>query len=128
MLSATNLMKKEFQERENKMVNKNDLSKEVISTINLAIEKPHCWFLSDNDKARLYALNIGLNVMGTTRVLIDAAVEGKLEYTEELVKLLYELRDKNNFQFNEEMICDILKVTENLKKHKENEKGEKNGI
>ncbi|MCL2185989.1 MAG: hypothetical protein FWB86_09090 [Treponema sp.] len=103
------------------MVNKKDLSEESTSLINLAIEKPYCWFLTDDDKAILYALNIGLNVMSTVKVIIDAAVEGELEYTEELVKLLYELNDRNDYQINEEMICDIVKVAENLKKHKDNE-------
>ena len=60
------------------MVNKNELSETSISSINLGIEIPDAHFLSDDDKTRLYAIDIGLNVIGTARVIADAAVKGEI--------------------------------------------------
>jgi len=94
------------------MKNKNELNKGSISSINLAIEKPDSWFLSDDDNASLYALSIGLNVMSTVRVIEDAAIEGEIKTKEELINTLYELK-KNNYSMSNEMIKDILKVVEN---------------
>jgi predicted nucleic acid-binding protein len=60
------------------MVNKNELSQTSISSINLGIEKPDAYFLSDDDKTRLYAIDIRLNVIGTTKVIADAAIKGEI--------------------------------------------------
>ena len=107
------------------MKSKKELGKGSLSSINLAIEKPNSWFLSDNNNARIYALNIGLNVMGTVRVIEDAAVEGKIESKEELMDILNDLKNKDNYPITEEMKADILKVVDNRIKEnnglKENE-------
>jgi len=91
---------------------KNELNKDSISSINLAIENPDSWFLSDDDKAILYAVSIGLNVMSSVRVIEDAAVEGEIKTKEELKNTLNKLKNKN-FPITYEMIEDILKVVEN---------------
>jgi len=108
------------------MTNKSELSKTAISSIELGIEKPDAYFLSDDDKTRLYAIEIGLNVIGTTRVLADAAVQGKIKTLKEMTELLYELKTKNNYHITEEMINDIVNVVKNrIKLRKENYKKEK---
>jgi len=107
------------------MKSKKELGKGALSSINIAIEKPNSWFLSENNNARIYALNIGLNVMGTVRVLQDAAVEGKIGSKEELMDILNDLKTKDNYPITEEMKADILKIVDNRIKErnelKENE-------
>jgi hypothetical protein len=95
------------------MINKSDLSETSISSINLGIEKPDAYFLTDDDKTRLYAVEIGLNVIGTTRVIADAAVQGNIKTLEETAQLLCNLKDKNNYPITSEIISDIVKVVEN---------------
>ena len=109
------------------MINKKELGKASISSINLGIEKPDAYFLSDDDNVRLYAINIGLNVIGTTRVISDAAVKGEIKSLEEMTELLYELKTKSNYPISADMINDIVKVVENrIKIRDENYKNEKN--
>jgi len=103
------------------MVNKNELKESAVSSINLAIEQPDAYFLSDNDKTSLYAINIGLNVIGTTRVIADATVKGVIKSIEEMVDVLHQLKDTNDSLISDEMITDIVAVVENrikLKKQK----------
>ena len=94
------------------MKNKNELNKGSISSINLVIEKPDSWLLSDDDNTKLYALQIGLNVMSTVRVIEDAAIAGEIKTKKELKNTLYELK-KNNYPISNEMIKDVLNVVEN---------------
>jgi len=109
------------------MINKKELSETSISSINLGIEKPDAYFLSDDDSVRLYAINIGLNVIGTTRIIADAAVKGDIKSLEEMTELLYELKTKSNYPITADMINDIVKVVENrIKIRDENYKKEKN--
>jgi len=108
------------------MIKRKELSKGSISSINLAIENPASWFLSDDDNARLYALNIGLNVMSTARVIADAVVEGKIETIEEMKETLYELKKAKSNLVTDEIITDIIEVVKNrLKERDENIKKEK---
>jgi predicted nucleic acid-binding protein len=100
------------------MINKNELSKSAISSINLGIENPDAYFLSDDDTVRLYAINIGLNVIGTTRVFADATVKGKIKTIKELTGILYQLK-ADNYPITDEMIADIVTVVENRIKMKE---------
>jgi len=106
------------------MINKNELSKESLSSINLAIENPNACFLSDDDITRIYAIDIGLNVIGTTRIIADATVEGEIKSIQEMLDTLNELKSKSNNLINDEMITDIVKVVENKIKirDEENEK------
>jgi len=100
------------------MIKRKELSKGSISSINLAIENPEGWFLSDDDNARLYALNIGLNVMSTTRIIADAVVEGKIETIEEMEETLYELKRQKSNLITDEIITDIIEVVKNRLKRK----------
>jgi len=107
------------------MINKNELTKASLSSINLGIEKPDAYFLSDEDNVRLYAIGIGLNVISTVRVLEDAAVKGEIESIDEMTSLLYELK-KNNYPVSDEMIADIITVVENrIKTNEDNYHNEK---
>ena len=99
--------------KEKKMINKNELSKSAISSINLAIENPDAFFLSDDDNTRLYAINIGLNVIGTTRVIADATVKGEIKSIKEMVDVLLQLKNVNDSLITDEMITDIVAVVEN---------------
>ena len=108
------------------MINKKELNEASISSIDLAIENPDAYFLSDDDNTRLYAINIGLNVIGTTRVIADATVKGEIKSLKEMGKLLFELKNKNNYPINGEMIKDIINVVKNrIKIKEENYKNEK---
>ena len=100
------------------MIKRKELSKGSISSINLAIENPASWFLSDDDNARLYALNIGLNVMSTARVIADAVVEGKIETIEEMKETLYELKKAKSNLVTDEIITDIIEVVKKQVKRK----------
>ena len=82
------------------MINKKELNETSISSIDLAIENPDAYFLSDDDNTRLYAINIGLNVIGTTRVIADATVKGEIKSLKEMGKLLFELKNENNYPNN----------------------------
>ena len=107
------------------MINKNELSEASLSSINLGIEKPDAYFLSDEDNVRLYAIGIGLNVISTIRVLEDAAVKGEIKSITEMTSLLYELK-KNNYPVSDEMIADIIAVVENrIKTNEDNYHNEK---
>ena len=100
------------------MIKRKELNKGSISSIDLVIENPEGCFLSDDDNARLYALNIGLNVMSSTRVIADAVVEGKIETIKEMKETLYELKKANCQLITDEIIKDIIKVVKNrLKGH-----------
>jgi len=101
------------------MITKKELSKTAVSSINLAIEKPESWFLSDEDNAGLYALGIGLNVMSTVRVIADMAVEGEVKSIKEMTGLLKALKNEHKYPINDEMITDIVKVVKNRIKAKE---------
>jgi len=108
------------------MIKKSDLSESSISSINLAIEEPNSWLLSEDDKTRLYALNIGLNVMSTIRVLEDAVVKGEIKSIDEMVELLREMISKNAFHITEDMLSDIVRIVENrIKERDENLRNEK---
>ena len=108
------------------MIRKKELSKGSITSINLAIENPEECYLTDDDNARLYALNIGLNVMSTTRVISDAVVEGEIKSIEEMKETLYKLKEANCKIITDEIITDIIKVVKNrLKERDENIKNEK---
>jgi predicted nucleic acid-binding protein len=53
------------------MALKKELGEGSISSITLAIENPNSLFLTDDYEARNYAINIGLNVIGSTSVLSE---------------------------------------------------------
>jgi len=101
------------------MINKNELSESAISSINLAIEHPDAFFMSDDDNTRLYAINIGLNVIGTTRVIADATVKGVIKSIKEMVDVLLQLKNLNDSLVTDEMITDIIAVVENRIKIRE---------
>ena len=103
------------------MINKNKLGESAISSINLAIEHPDSFFMSDDDNTRLYAINIGLNVIGTTRVIADATVKGEIKSIKEMVDVLLQLKNTNDSMITDEMITDIVAVVENrIKIRKQN--------
>ena len=95
------------------MLNKKELSEASISSINLAIENPDAIFMSDDDNARLYAINIGLNVIGSTRAIADATVKGIIKSKEEMIDLLYQLKNVSTNPITDEMIADIVAIVEN---------------
>jgi len=101
------------------MITKKELSETAISSINLAIEKPESWFLSDDDNARLYAIGIGLNVMSTVRAIADMTVEGEVKSIKDMVGLLKTLKNKHKYPINDEMTADIVKVVKNRIKARE---------
>ena len=107
--------------KEKKMINKNELGESAISSISLAIEHPDAFFMSDDDNTRLYAINIGLNVIGTTRIIADATVKGEIKSIKEMVDVLLQLKNINDSMITDEMITDIVAVVENrIKLRKKN--------
>jgi len=95
------------------MINKKELGESAISSINLAIEHPDALFMSDDANTRLYAINIGLNVIGTTRVIADATVKGEIKSIKEMIDVLLQLKNTNDSLITDEMITDIVAVVEN---------------
>jgi predicted nucleic acid-binding protein len=98
---------------ERKKINKNELGKTAISSINLGIENPDAYFMSEDDNTRLYAINIGLNVIGVTRVIADATVKGEIKSIKEMVDTLLQLKNESDYPITDEMITDIVAVVEN---------------
>ena len=95
------------------MVLKSDLNAGSRSSINLAIEHPNSTFMTDDYEARNYAINIGLNVIGSTRVIADATVKGMIKSIDEMVDTLYQLKNVVDYPITDEMITDIVTVVKN---------------
>jgi predicted nucleic acid-binding protein len=92
----------EIKESENKnyqSIIENTVDKGEASTIALAIEYDDCLLIIDDLKGRKFALHLGLNIIGTIGVIVDAKLSGIIPSIKPIIQKI----KNTNFRITEEI-------------------------
>lgn len=80
------------------------------SSIALAVEIPNSLLIIDEKKGRKVALDLGLNIIGTLRIILEAKNKGHITSVREVLDLL----KSHKFRFSNSVTHEILKLANEL--------------